>query len=159
MAKNEWTWARTAALAALIAIAFLVTMWGAENGHLLFAWLFVLAALLVFTFICGQGITGHWMGALIDDRGEVTSAGGYIVQLLPEVNRGPLAVMAARLEDFRSLDDCLSWRRAQPDLAGMGIIGSRRPYRWFPGTYPHDSLRLNRSFRHPYGLYFLSQET
>ncbi len=74
MAKNEWTWTRTTALAALIAIAFLVTMWGAENGHLLFAWSFVLAALLVFTFICGQGITGQWMGALIDERNVMSLA-------------------------------------------------------------------------------------
>ena len=34
----------------------------------------------------------------------VQSAGGYIVQLLPEVGRGPLMVMTERLRDFESID-------------------------------------------------------
>ncbi|MEI9953138.1 MAG: Hsp33 family molecular chaperone HslO [Pseudomonadota bacterium] len=34
----------------------------------------------------------------------VHSAGGYIVQLLPEVGRGPLMVMTERLRDFESID-------------------------------------------------------
>jgi molecular chaperone Hsp33 len=34
----------------------------------------------------------------------VQSAGGYIVQLLPEVERGPLMVMTERLRDFESID-------------------------------------------------------
>ena len=43
------------------------------------------------------------VGTLFDgDR--VHSAGGYIVQLLPEVGRGPLMVMTERLRDFESID-------------------------------------------------------
>ena len=43
------------------------------------------------------------VGTLFDgDR--VLSAGGYIVQLLPEVGRGPLMVMTERLRDFESID-------------------------------------------------------
>jgi molecular chaperone Hsp33 len=43
------------------------------------------------------------VGTLFDgDR--VLSAGGYMVQLLPEVGRGPLLVMTERLRDFESID-------------------------------------------------------
>ena len=35
---------------------------------------------------------------------EVTAAGGYLLQLLPKAERGPLAVMAERLDDFRDID-------------------------------------------------------
>ena len=46
------------------------------------------------------------IGTLFDgDR--VHSAGGYIVQLLPEVGRGPLMVMTERLRDFESIDQQL----------------------------------------------------
>jgi molecular chaperone Hsp33 len=43
------------------------------------------------------------VGTLFDgDR--VRSAGGYLVQLLPEAERGPLMVMTERLRDFESID-------------------------------------------------------
>jgi molecular chaperone Hsp33 len=41
------------------------------------------------------------------DRG-VVAAGGYLVQLLPEVGRGPLAIMAERLNDFRDISALLA---------------------------------------------------
>lgn len=44
------------------------------------------------------------MGTVLDDRQEVVSAGGYSVQLLPEVGRGPLMIMTERLNDFVTLD-------------------------------------------------------
>ena len=47
------------------------------------------------------------VGTQFNDAGEVCAAGGYMVQLLPEVGRGPLAIMAERLEDFRSIDHLL----------------------------------------------------
>jgi molecular chaperone Hsp33 len=37
------------------------------------------------------------------ENGQIMEAGGYLVQLLPEVGKGPLAVMAARLEDFQDI--------------------------------------------------------
>ncbi len=37
------------------------------------------------------------------DGADVVSAGGYLVQLLPEAQRGPLMVMTERLEEFRSI--------------------------------------------------------
>jgi molecular chaperone Hsp33 len=38
------------------------------------------------------------------DGDRVTAAGGYMVQLLPEVGRGPLAIMTERLRDFERID-------------------------------------------------------
>jgi molecular chaperone Hsp33 len=43
------------------------------------------------------------VGTLIDE-GEVVSAGGYLVQLLPEVGRGPLGIMTERLRGFENID-------------------------------------------------------
>jgi molecular chaperone Hsp33 len=40
----------------------------------------------------------------IFDGAEVSSAGGYLVQLLPEVDRGPLMVMTERLRDFEKIE-------------------------------------------------------
>ncbi|HEX4448336.1 MAG TPA: Hsp33 family molecular chaperone HslO [Polyangiaceae bacterium] len=38
----------------------------------------------------------------------VVAAGGYIVQLLPEVGQGPLAIMAERLRDFENIGPLLA---------------------------------------------------
>jgi len=38
------------------------------------------------------------------DKSRVVAAGGYMVQLLPEVGRGPLMVMTERLRDFETID-------------------------------------------------------
>ena len=43
------------------------------------------------------------VGAIVDDA-EVTAAGGYLVQLLPEAADGPLMVMTERLREFESID-------------------------------------------------------
>jgi len=44
----------------------------------------------------------------------VVSAGGYMVQLLPEVGRGPLMVMTERLRDFESIDPQLANEQFTP---------------------------------------------
>jgi molecular chaperone Hsp33 len=44
----------------------------------------------------------------------VVAAGGYLVQLLPEVGRAPLAIMAERLSEFRNIDDLLARTDAAP---------------------------------------------
>jgi molecular chaperone Hsp33 len=41
------------------------------------------------------------------DGDRVVRSGGYMVQLLPDVGTGPLAIMTERLEDFRTLDEVL----------------------------------------------------
>jgi len=43
----------------------------------------------------------------MSEDGTVVEAGGYMVQLLPEVGRAPLTIMAARLEDFRTIEHLL----------------------------------------------------
>ncbi len=47
-------------------------------------------------------------------NGEVAAAGGYMVQLLPEVAEGPLAVMAERLKDFEDIVPLLARGGASP---------------------------------------------
>ncbi|HWZ88649.1 MAG TPA: Hsp33 family molecular chaperone HslO, partial [Polyangiaceae bacterium] len=47
------------------------------------------------------------VGTIFDGE-QVVSAGGYMVQLLPEVGRGPLLVMTERLRDFESIDPQLT---------------------------------------------------
>lgn len=56
------------------------------------------------------------VSTVLRDDGHVTAAGGYMVQLLPEVGRGPLAIMAERLEDFRTIDHLLT-----PDFTPEGL--------------------------------------
>lgn len=53
--------------------------------------------------------------ATIIDEGNVSAAGGYLVQLLPEVERGPLMVMTERLQDFTALEEILRTTDGSPD--------------------------------------------
>jgi molecular chaperone Hsp33 len=46
--------------------------------------------------------------ACVLDGDRVVAAGGYLVQLLPEVGRAPLAIMAERLSDFRDIGPLLA---------------------------------------------------
>jgi molecular chaperone Hsp33 len=52
--------------------------------------------------------------ACVLDGERVVAAGGYLVQLLPEVGRGPLAIMAERLRDFTSIGELLARTDAAP---------------------------------------------
>lgn len=51
-------------------------------------------------------------------QGEALVAGGYMVQLLPEVGKAPLAVMAERLEDFRTIEHLLGPGFSPEELLG-----------------------------------------
>lgn len=53
-------------------------------------------------------------------------AGGYMVQLLPEVGKAPLAVMAERLEDFRTIEHLLISTFSPEEL--LGELLYRMPY-------------------------------
>ncbi|HEX4337650.1 MAG TPA: Hsp33 family molecular chaperone HslO [Polyangiaceae bacterium] len=57
------------------------------------------------------------VGAVIGDDGAM-SAGGYLVQILPEAQRGPLMIMSERLEEFRTIDD----RVARPDFSPSTLM-------------------------------------
>ncbi len=63
-------------------------------------------ALMAYMQTSEQVVSMISVGTLIDDD-NVVSAGGYIVQLLPEVGRRPLMVMTERLEDFKNIDALL----------------------------------------------------
>ena len=53
--------------------------------------------------------------ACVLDGERVVAAGGYLIQLLPEVGRGPLAIMAERLRDFAQVGDLLARTDANPE--------------------------------------------
>ena len=63
-------------------------------------------ALMTYMQVSEQVITMVSVGTIFDN-GAVVSAGGYLVQLLPEAMRGPLFVMTERLEGFTSIDEHL----------------------------------------------------
>jgi molecular chaperone Hsp33 len=63
-------------------------------------------ALMEYMQTSEQVVSMLAMGTLLEDD-RVTAAGGYLVQLLPEVGRGPLMVMTERLKDFESIDEQL----------------------------------------------------
>jgi molecular chaperone Hsp33 len=76
------------------------------------------------------------VACVVEDK-RVVAAGGYLVQLLPEVGRGPLAVMAERLNDFRDISELLARTDAAPSplldeiLYGMPFTRlSERPLGW-----------------------------
>ncbi len=72
-------------------------------------------ALMAYMQSSEQVVSMLALGTLLDaDR--VTAAGGYLVQLLPEVGRGPLMVMTERLKDFESIDALLGAPNFTPEF-------------------------------------------
>jgi len=60
-------------------------------------------ALMAYMQTSEQVVSMIAVGTLLE--GEIVrAAGGYLVQLLPEVGRGPLMVMTERLRDFETID-------------------------------------------------------
>lgn len=64
-------------------------------------------ALMEYMQTSEQVVSMISVGTVMSDA-DVLGAGGYLVQLLPEVGRGPLMVMTERLEDFRDVSAILS---------------------------------------------------
>jgi molecular chaperone Hsp33 len=75
----------------------------------------VAAALMAYMRTSEQVDSMIAIGTRFDGE-RVERAAGYMVQLLPEVGKGPLAVMAERLEDFRSLDAHLAHAEFSADV-------------------------------------------
>lgn len=72
-------------------------------------------ALMEYMQASEQVVSMLAMGTLLDaDR--VSAAGGYLVQLLPEVGRGPLMVMTERLKDFENIDALLGADNFTPEV-------------------------------------------
>jgi molecular chaperone Hsp33 len=64
-------------------------------------------ALMVYLQESEQVVSMLAVGCVLGDD-HVVAAGGYIVQLLPEVAQGPLAVMTERLRDFEDIGPLLA---------------------------------------------------
>ncbi len=62
------------------------------------------------------------VGSLLGDDGLVRAAGGYILQLLPEVGDGPLMVMTERMKDFEQMGPLLERGAADPDVLLAEIL-------------------------------------
>ncbi|HMA94575.1 MAG TPA: Hsp33 family molecular chaperone HslO [Polyangiaceae bacterium] len=62
-----------------------------------------------------QIVTMVGVGVALDAAGKVERAGGYLVQLLPGAQRGPLMVMTERLNDFRDMVEWLRKPEYTPD--------------------------------------------
>lgn len=71
-------------------------------------------ALMTYMQESEQVVTMIAVTTLVDRKG-VSRSGGYLVQLLPEVERGPLMVMTERLRDFERLDHVLAQEGASAD--------------------------------------------
>lgn len=61
-------------------------------------------ALMEYMQTSEQVVSMVAVSTVVGEGGSV-AAGGYMVQLLPEVGRGPLMVMTERLRDFESIDE------------------------------------------------------
>lgn len=64
----------------------------------------VSAALMAYMQISEQVVSMIAVSTVLGEHDEVIAAGGYMVQLLPEVGRGPLLVMTERLRDYENID-------------------------------------------------------
>ncbi|HSY41270.1 MAG TPA: Hsp33 family molecular chaperone HslO [Polyangia bacterium] len=64
-------------------------------------------ALMAYMEVSEQVTTMIAVGTVFGEEG-VVSAGGYLVQLLPGAERGPVMVMSERLQEFRTIDDRLA---------------------------------------------------
>jgi len=74
-------------------------------------------ALMVYMQESEQVVATLVVATTIDDEGRVVAAGGYIVQVLPEIQEGPLAVMTERLaHDFPHIDAFLLQHDADPRI-------------------------------------------
>jgi molecular chaperone Hsp33 len=73
-------------------------------------------ALMAYMQDSEQVVSTIAVSAVIGEGDEVVAAGGYMVQLLPEVERGPLMVMTERLAGIERLDDVLLHNEVTPDL-------------------------------------------
>jgi molecular chaperone Hsp33 len=75
-------------------------------------------ALMTYMQASEQVATVIAVCTLLDETGAVSASGGYMVQLLPEVGRGPLMVMTERLQDFSSLGSLL----AEPEFSPRSLM-------------------------------------
>ncbi len=84
----------------------------------------VSTALMRYMTLSEQVVSMIAVGCHTDARGRVLEAGGYLVQLLPEVVPGPLMVMTERLKDFEDILPLLAAGKGAPaTLLGELLYG------------------------------------
>ncbi len=84
-------------------------------------------AVMVYMQTSEQVVSMIHVATVFDASGVATHAGGYVVQVLPEVETGPLAVMAERLAAFEPLEQTLRNGNGAPDALIEEIL-YRMPY-------------------------------
>jgi molecular chaperone Hsp33 len=62
------------------------------------------------------------VGLDMDDGGEIRAAGGFVLQLLPEVGEGPLAVITERMRDFEKMEPLFASGAAEPEALLREIL-------------------------------------
>lgn len=89
-------------VAVLLGVPVVSVMLSQGSNGLLLAWIFTLLAFAVFMFVCGHGVTGRWLGVLIDDRNLMSLSrfqivlwtalvlSGYLVAVLHNILSGQL---------------------------------------------------------------------
>jgi molecular chaperone Hsp33 len=75
-----------------------------------------ISGVLMHYFQASEQVTSMVAVGAVVEGAHVVAAGGYIVQLLPELTEPPLAVMTERLEDFRSFGAVLRQTAGDPTL-------------------------------------------
>jgi molecular chaperone Hsp33 len=94
-------------------------------------------ALMAYMQDSEQVVSVAAVGCALDASGAVRSAGGYILQLLPEVGEGPLMVMTERMGDFERIELLLERGAAEPETLLEEILYGM-PY----ATVGEDALRF-----------------
>ena len=61
-------------------------------------------------------------GCEMDPAGEVRTAGGFVLQLLPEVGEGSLAIMTERMKDFEKMGPLFASGAAEPETLVREIL-------------------------------------
>ncbi|MEZ4265857.1 MAG: Hsp33 family molecular chaperone HslO [Myxococcota bacterium] len=89
-----------------------------------------ISGVLMHYFQVSEQVTSMVAVGAVVEGGHVVAAGGYIVQLLPELTEAPLAVMTERLEDFRSFGAVLRQTAGDPALLMSELL-------W---GFPHTTL-------------------
>jgi molecular chaperone Hsp33 len=73
------------------------------------------SALMSYLQTSEQVVSMISVGARMGEDGRIGDAGGYIVQLLPELEEHMLMLMTERLEDFRSIEELFDGAARTPD--------------------------------------------
>ena len=66
-----WRGWHTVSLLAILVVFIAIEVLAAPSQRFS-AWLIIMALLISFALIAGHGITGHWLGLLIDSRNKIS---------------------------------------------------------------------------------------